>query len=182
MNKKISLALIVVFFSLFFAGQPLQAEVKSKEITSLEEPTWVFKTGMSRAKYHDRQDLGVVLNAGATIKIRKSSNADGYKSLSLWLLANDRKLEKSVTVTNDWQTVTTTSSVVPFINTPYGEKNAEIEYEIEGASTQLPIYDQKNSEAAFFSDWDASNAGFGLIKSDKFQLLIPGAEKNKIRK
>lgn len=182
MNKKISLAPIVVFFSLLFAGQPVQAEVKSQKITSLAEPTWVFKTGMSRAKYHDRQDLGVILNAGATIKIRKSSNADGYKSLSLWFLANDRKLEQSVTVTNDWQTVTTTSSVVPFINTPYGEKNAEIEYEIEGASTQLPIYDQKNSEAAFFSDWDASNAGFGLIKSDKFQLLIPGAEKNKTRK
>lgn len=182
MDKKLSFASVIIFLSIFFGAQSIQAEVKTQKITSLEEPTWVFKTGMSRGKYHDRQDLGVVLDAGTTIKIRKSSTADGYKNLSFWLLGNNRNTEKSATITNDWQTIIIQYSGVPFINTPYGSKDAEIEYEIEGLSSKLPIYNKKSSQDSFFSEWDASNAAFGLVQGDKFQLLIPVSEKNTTKK
>lgn len=181
MNKKKSVISILMLFWLFFAAKSVSAEVKKQEITNLEEPTWVFQTGMSRAKYHDRQDLGIVLNAGATIKIRKSSTTDGYGTLKIWFLGNDRNREKSNTITTQWQTISVDSSSVPFITTPYGSSTAEIEYEVEGSVTTLPIYQKNMNQMQFFSDWDASNAAFSLIKSDKFQLLIPLAEKNKVK-
>jgi len=70
--------------SIFSGSQLVQAEVRMQEITSLEESTWVFKSGMSRAKYHDRQNLVMVLNSGATIRIRKKSTTDGYSNLKFW--------------------------------------------------------------------------------------------------
>lgn len=51
----------------------------------------------------------------------------------------------------------------------HGEKNTEIEHVIVGSVTRLYVYEQKNSEASFFSDWEDSNTGFGLIKRAKFR-------------
>lgn len=182
MNKKVGLVAILCFLSIFFSVQRVQAQVKTQKITYLEEPSWVFKTGMSRGKYHDRQDLGFVMNPGATIKIRKSATTDGYKNLTFRILGNNRNAEMSVSLTNDWQTIAVESSGVPFIDTPYGVNDTEIEYEIDGLVTPLPIYHQNMSETDFFSEWDDSNAAFALVKGDKFQLLVPVAEKNKTKK
>ncbi len=182
MSKKMGLVGVLFFLSLFLSMQSVQAQVKTQKITCLEEPSWVFKTGMSRGKYHDRQDLGLVLNSGATIKIRKSNTSDGYKNLNFRLLGNNRNAEKSVSLTGDWQTIKIESSGVPFIDTPYGTTDTEIEYEIEGSATPLPIYEKNTSEAKFFSEWDGSDAPFALVKGDKFQLLIPLAEKNKTKR
>lgn len=172
---------ICILFCLFFSVKSVGAEVKTQKITNLEEPTWVFKTGMSRARYHDRQDLGIVLNAGATIKIRKLSTSDGYANLKIWFLGDNRKIEKSATITSQWKTITIGSSSVPFITTPSGSSMSEIEYEVEGSVTKLPIFNQQDNEDKFFSEWDDSQAAFSLIKSDKFQLLIPLSDKNKLK-
>lgn len=182
MGKKMGLVGVLVFLSLFLSVHSVQAQVKTQKITCLEEPSWFFKTGMSRGKYHDRQDLGLVLNSGATIKIRKSNTSDGYKNLNFRILGNNRNAEKSVSLTGDWQTIKIESSGVPFIDTPYGTTDTEIEYEIEGSATPLPIYQKNTSEAKFFSEWDGSDAAFALVKGDKFQLLIPLAEKNKTKR
>lgn len=152
MSKKMGLVGVLFFLSLFLSMQSVQAQVKTQKITCLEEPSWVFKTGMSRGKYHDRQDLGLVLNSGATIKIRKSNTSDGYKNLNFRLLGNNRNAEKSVSLTGDWQTIKIESSGVPFIDTPYGTTDTEIEYEIEGSATPLPIYEKNTSEANFFQN------------------------------
>jgi hypothetical protein len=181
MRKWKKYTFIFVFFiivSIFSSGQLVQAEVNTQEITSLEEPTWVFKTGMTRAKFHDRQDLGVVLNQGATLRIRKKSTNDGYSNLAFWLLGNNGNEEKSFTLTNEWQTITVEYATVPFVTTPYGSKNAEIEYEIEGSTTDLPIYTKDTDEQSFFNEWGSTKAAFGLIKGSKFQLLIPFKEKD----
>lgn len=176
MKKKILVCFLAVF-GLFFLNQNVYAETTTIEITSLEQPNWVFKTGMSRAKYHDRQDLGIVVNEGSTIKIRKTSLEDGYNNLTLWLLGNNRKQEKSVPITSEWKTVPVENSAVPFINTPYGENNAEVEYEIDGVSVALPVYEPDSNEQDFFSKWRDTNAAFGLVKGQQFQLLIPNKEK-----
>ncbi|EUJ45955.1 hypothetical protein [Listeria riparia] len=46
-------------------------EIHSREIFSLEEPTWIFKSGMGRGKHHDRQDLGFILKENTKLKVRQ---------------------------------------------------------------------------------------------------------------
>ncbi|MBO0446469.1 WxL domain-containing protein [Enterococcus ureilyticus] len=177
MMKKNLLAHFLILLGLFFFAQNSYAETTTLEVTSLEQPNWIFKTGMSRAKYHDRQDLGIVVNGGSTIKIRRTSVNDGYNNLTLWLLGNNRTQEKSVPIANEWKTVPVEHSAVPFINTPYGENDAEVEYEIDGVSVALPVYESGSNEQTFFSKWRDTNAAFGLVKGEQFQLLIPNKEK-----
>ncbi|EOV3185515.1 putative mucin/carbohydrate-binding domain-containing protein, partial [Enterococcus faecalis] len=182
MKKKLWLSILFVLLGLVCCNQPVQAEVITKTISSLEEATWVFQAGTSRARYHDRQDLGVVMSPGSTIKIRKKNTDDGYKNLTLWFLGNNKNEEQDVSITTEWKTIDTAYAGVPFINTPYGVNNAEIEYEITGPTTPLPIYQNTDTEQTFFDNWDTSNAAFSLVKGHNFQLLIPLKEKEKAKK
>ncbi|MBP2097744.1 putative mucin/carbohydrate-binding domain-containing protein [Enterococcus rivorum] len=147
-------------------------------VVSIEEPKWIFNSGTNKGKYHDRQDLGFVLGSGSQLKIRQT-NPNFKKNLNLRLLGNDSKREKSVNVGSSWVTISATEALVPFIDTPYGNQNAAIEYTIVGGKMQktLPTYQYKKNEQAFFTLWNQTDAEYALVKGAEFQLLIPKQDK-----
>ncbi|MBC1308333.1 hypothetical protein HB809_11545 [Listeria booriae] len=179
--------LLLVFFvsCIFLILGNIKAEageIHRKEIFSLEEPTWIFKSGMGRGSYHDRQDLGFILKENTKLKMRQV-NTNFKGSLTVRLLGDDSKEEKSVAVTSNWTTIEAGKALVPFVNTPYGEIGAALEYEIEGDTEQkpLPIYKYGDNQAAFFDTWDNNDGEYGLIINKDFQLLIPKKDKNYAR-
>lgn len=182
MKKNIYLSTLFILLTFFWGQQPAQADTSTKEIQSLEYPELLFQSGTSRGKYHDKQDLGIVMSPGSTIKIRKKRTDDGYKNLKFWLLGNKEKEEQQVTLTTEWKTIKTDYAGVPFVNTPYGGSGSEVEYEITGSTVTLPIYQSADKESDFFANWDQSKAPFSLIKGHNFQLLIPLDEKERIKK
>lgn len=153
---------------------------QSKKIKNLTEATWITKTGMSKGKNHDRQDLGTILQPNAQLKIRQTNPAFKDK-LNLHLLTNDRNTEKAYTIGSEWTTITAETATTPFITTPLGDTPATIEYKIEGNQKPLPIYEYNNSEAAFFETWDKNDSQFALIKHKDFQLYAPKLDKEAIR-
>ncbi|WP_260445416.1 putative mucin/carbohydrate-binding domain-containing protein [Listeria booriae] len=157
-------------------------EINSKEIFSIEEPTWIFKSGMGRGKYHDRQDLGFILKENTKLKVRQI-NTNFKGSLTVRLLGDDSKVEKSVTVSSNWTTIEAGKALVPFVDTPYGEIGATLEYEVDSDVEQkpLPVYRQGGNQAAFFATWDNNDGDYGLIINKDFQLLIPKKDKNLAR-
>ena len=74
-----------------------------KDIFSIQEPIWIFNSGMSKGKFHDRQDLGFILRKGKTLKVRQVNN--NFKgNLTLRLLGNDSKFSKEYPVKSGWVT------------------------------------------------------------------------------
>ncbi|MDT2182496.1 M60 family metallopeptidase, partial [Paenibacillus larvae] len=70
---------------------------------------------------------------------------------------------------------------MPFIDTPYGDQNAEVEYNIEGKQIPLPIYQPCGNKMEFFQQWDKEQAGFALVQGPSFQLLVPAKDKEALR-
>ncbi|ARF67479.1 hypothetical protein B7C51_06090 [Paenibacillus larvae subsp. pulvifaciens] len=158
----------------------MKQNLQRKNIHHLEAPTWIFNAGISKGKYHDRQDLGVLLQPQATIRIRQV-NPHFNDKLIVRLLNDDQNTEKKETITSEWSTIQADAISVPFIDTPYGDQNAEVEYNIEGKQIPLPIYQPCGNEMEFFQQWDNEQAGFALVQGPSFQLLVPKKDKEFLR-
>ncbi|MFS7261279.1 putative mucin/carbohydrate-binding domain-containing protein [Carnobacterium divergens] len=159
---------------------PMQDTVGAEIIPSIEEPTWLFKAGISKGKNHDRQDLGIILEPNATIKIRQE-HPDYNGDVTLNLLTNDSKTEKSLKVGSEWVSIKTDVSTVPFIETPYGQTDAMVEYQITGDVKILTVYDKNTTEKDFFEEWDANDGEYALIKGQSFQLFVSKVDKEAVR-
>lgn len=122
----------------------------------------------------------MILEPNTTIKIRQE-NPNFKGDVTLRLLTNDSKTEKSSKIGTEWVSVKTDASAVPFIETPYGENNATVEYEITGKFKMLSVFNQKTTEKEFFEEWDAEDGEFALIQSKGFQLFIPKLDKEAVR-
>ncbi|CAD5900051.1 putative mucin/carbohydrate-binding domain-containing protein [Carnobacterium maltaromaticum] len=153
-------------------------QYKKQNIFSIEEPIWISNSGMNKGQYHDRQDLGFILEKNIVLKIRQS-NLEYKKNLTLWLLGNDSKVEKSISVGSEWKTISSTEATIPFVTTPLNTSGAELEYVVESNQAQkhLPIYSLNENEQAFFNSWDTQDAEYALIKGQDFQLLLPKRDK-----
>ncbi|CAD5902962.1 hypothetical protein CMALT394_580001 [Carnobacterium maltaromaticum] len=153
-----------------------------KEITSIPEPTWIFNSGMSKGKYHDRQDLGFILRENTVLSVRQV-NPNFKDNLTVRLLGNDSQTEKNVSVGIDWTQISGTEPLVPFVDTPYGSTSAQLEYKIEDSRTQnpLPTYQYNTSVNDFFNTWNQSDGNYALIKGNDFQLLVPKGDKELVR-
>ncbi|MDG2795173.1 hypothetical protein P7M42_29085, partial [Vibrio parahaemolyticus] len=112
------LLVIGIMYTMFFliGNIHLHADERTnvKEITSLEEPTWIFQAGISKGKYHDRQDLGFILQRNTPLKVRQT-NPNFKDKLTVRLLSNDSKNEKSIQVGNEWVMIQGDTPLVPFI-------------------------------------------------------------------
>ena len=181
--KKYAVSLLLFVFGIFVLSANVGAqEVTSKEIFSIPEPTWIFNSGMSKGKNHDRQDLGFILSENTELRMRQT-NAHFKNKLKLRLLGNDKKNEKSIEVGSNWVSIRADEPLVPFIDTPYGEGSAQIEYEVVTSKEMkaLPVYGYHGSETMFFSMWDTEDAEYALIQGVDFQLLVPKLDKELVR-
>ncbi|MBC1530242.1 enhancing factor (viral) [Listeria booriae] len=157
------------------------ATVVEKKLYTLENPTWMRTQGLSKGIDHDRQNLGVILPKNATIEIRQT-NVAYTGNVSLELLNDDSKTESYSTVGSSWVKVTANSESVPFIRTTFTKDAPVIEYKVSDTAIDLPIYNQGDNETAFFSKWDQSNAGFGLVGNKYIQILVPMKDKAYLKK
>lgn len=181
--KKYAVSLLLFVFGIFVLSANVGAqEVTSKEIFSIPEPTWIFNSGMSKGKNHDRQDLGFILSENTELRMRQT-NAHFKNKLKLRLLGNDKKNEKSIEVGSNWVSIRADEPLVPFIDTPYGEGSAQIEYEVVTSKGMkaLPVYEYHGNETMFFSMWDTEDAEYALIQGVDFQLLVPKLDKELVR-
>ncbi|MBO1101019.1 putative mucin/carbohydrate-binding domain-containing protein [Enterococcus hirae] len=181
--KKYAVSLLLFVFGIFVLSANIGAqEVTSKEIFSIPEPTWIFNSGMSKGKNHDRQDLGFILSENTELRMRQT-NAHFKNKLKLRLLGNDKKNEKSIEVGSNWVSIRADEPLVPFIDTPYGEESAQIEYEVVTSKEMkaLPVYEYHGNETMFFSMWDTEDAEYALIQGVDFQLLVPKLDKELVR-
>lgn len=181
--KKYAVSLLLFVFGICVLSANVGAqEVTSKEIFSIPEPTWIFNSGMSKGKNHDRQDLGFILSENTELRMRQT-NAHFKNKLKLRLLGNDKKNEKSIEVGSNWVSIRADEPLVPFIDTPYGEGSAQIEYEVVTSKEMkaLTVYKYHGNETMFFSMWDTEDAEYALIQGVDFQLLMPKLDKELVR-
>ncbi|MCC5423377.1 putative mucin/carbohydrate-binding domain-containing protein [Clostridium botulinum] len=152
-------------------------EVKQKELYTLEDPTWLRKTGFSKGLGHDKQDLGIILPANVQLTIRQV-NPNFKGNLTVRLLNDNNQHETSKTFNQTSITISTPYSSVPFVDTVYGgSEKPKIEYRVTSSMQTLPIYKKGQNEQSFFNEWDKATAPFGLVKDDYFQLLVPQKDK-----
>lgn len=161
----------------------LQTQLDSavtKNLYTLEQHTGLNKAGSSRGITHDKQDIGTILSAGATIEVKLNETSTASK-VTMEFLTDTKTSEKSIDVTSSWQKITTDHDVAVFFRTPFDVSDAAIDYKIIGESKSLPTYEYGTNENDFFTLWDSQDAEFALIKSDKMQMLVPKYAKENVR-
>ncbi|MGX7174154.1 toxin Cry1Ac domain D-VI-related protein, partial [Enterococcus ratti] len=127
---------------------------------------------------HDRQDLGLQIQQGATITI-KQTNPKFTGNLTLRLLTNDSHTESAINFSKSNVSLTAQSLAVPFVETPYNQENGEkptIEFSVNGQKILLPKFNKQTAMADFQNAWNATN-GYALIQGKRFQIFLP--ERNK---
>lgn len=146
-------------------------------IFSINEPVWLFKTGVQRAEYQDRQDLGFILHAGNSLRVRQV-NPEFEKNIILLLLPFDEKHSflgtPRLEVTSEWREILINTESVPFADTPYENTSARLEFQVPCSGVApLPVYQRGDNETKFFVDWTTYNSSYALAKNSHIQLLIP---------
>ncbi|PQB99253.1 hypothetical protein CUN14_12830, partial [Enterococcus faecium] len=159
-------------------------ELINKEIFLLPEPKNLLGEGRKMAAYHDRQDLGIVLEGKTKIKIRQS-NESYKKKVKLRLLGNDSKLEIDIGI--NWEEIEINNSLVPFIDTPFEDENSAIKPKIEmmvmeGVAKKIPVYNEASQKEIFINDWNNKRTSFSIIKGNKFQMLVPVIDLSIVKK
>ncbi|MBF7982782.1 MULTISPECIES: putative mucin/carbohydrate-binding domain-containing protein [Rahnella] len=152
----------------------------TKTLYTLQDPTWLKKAGIDKGVNHDRQSLDMILAAGQTLTIRQT-NPKFTAPLTLWLLNADSATEKSYTVTSAATNISFSTTSVPFITTPYSTEAPVLEYSFPGDAKPLPVYNENDDEFPFFQLWDSRDAEFALIFSEFIQILVPKADKAKMK-
>ncbi|MBC2187692.1 putative mucin/carbohydrate-binding domain-containing protein [Listeria booriae] len=160
-------------------------EVVTKELYTLVKPVALDKAGLSRGIYHDRQDLGIIMPAGEELEIRQV-NPNYKDTVSGRFITADSKEDSAFQITASWGKIKNNYTAVPFIYTNFrtdGSKEKPVlEYRVTNKIKKLPIYQANDSETTFFQLWDSQDAEYGLVLSDKFQMIVPKKDKELLRK
>ena len=147
----------------------------TKTIYSLPSVANMSLTGTNRGNWHDRQNLGIYMKAGASFQIRQT-NTKFNKDLSLDCLNNDSQTEKNYQIpkNGDWITVEVQNDSVPFIRTPVDtEEQPSIEIKNEQGTEELTYYYYGDDEEQFFEKWKKNNHSYAVIENDRATFLIP---------
>ncbi|MBC1247806.1 putative mucin/carbohydrate-binding domain-containing protein [Listeria booriae] len=187
MRKIIGMCVILlILVGVYSYKTDVQAEqVVTKELYTLVKPVALDKAGLSRGIYHDRQDLGIIMPAGEELEIRQV-NPNYKDTVSGRFITADSKEDSTFQITSSWGKIKNNYTAVPFIYTSFrtdGSKEKPVlEYRVTNKMKKLPIYQANNNETAFFQLWDSQDAEYGLVLSDKFQMIVPKKDKELLRK
>lgn len=158
-----------------------------RTLYTLPSVQYMAAAGTNRGNYHDRQNLGIYMPAGSTMRVRQVDAGFG-NDLSLTLYADDSEKETNngnqtaaytIPANGNWVTLSATYDSVPFIKTPYEAANQPV-LEIEWTDTVKPLdyYRLGDDEQAFFAKWDASGASFAVIETERITILVPRKDRN----
>ena len=153
---------------------PSKDDIDTFQPYTLEYPYWLWWTGFAKGLHHDRQSLGIIVPAGGTFSVRRSSAIDAV--LEMDLLNNRGSTETYLRVTGEWTTVTVPAASVPFIRTPYIPGEVHIEFSSVG-HVLLPTYRTPGDVELFFQQWDKTESAFALIETMYANLLVPAIDK-----
>lgn len=113
-----------------------------KKIYGIEKSLATELSRSNRGYYHDRQNLGLYLKKGASLKVRQIQQSYNEK-INIDILNDDSNTEKQVELQNDWNTINTEYDSVPFIR-----------------SSDIKIKEEYNlSENMGYNLWQISNFG-----------------------
>ncbi|MGX7244644.1 putative mucin/carbohydrate-binding domain-containing protein [Enterococcus quebecensis] len=181
--KKIGIFLLLLSFGLGFAEKSEAAQpIQQQTIKGVKDPTWLGDMGVSRGRLHDRQDLGFILRKNTLLRVRQS-NPNFKGNVTIRLLGNDKKVEKELKVGQIWTTISAPADLVPFIDSPFGDTSATIEYQVDSyqAPKKLPIYQLNGNTQSFFQTWDQQDSEYALIKGKQFQMFAPKKDKSSLK-
>lgn len=152
-------------------------------IYALQLPTWLNNAGMSKGIYHDKQNLGVILDPGITIRAKHLGTADD-PAIELSLLNDDGSKEQYISLNNEFCEFTSTHTSAAFISTPYRESASNIEIVIEYSSPpkSLPVHKTGTDTADFFKFWDDQASAFALISTRYADILVPAKDKPHLKR
>lgn len=160
-----------------------EIQVTTYRFHSLERPEWLLNAGLDKGIHHDRNDLGIILLAGTTIRVRQIVPATNV-GVTLHLLNNDNKTESQTEVNTQGSELLASVASVPFITTRYTDKAGElleIEVEVVGAGRPLPVYRQGVNVELFFVSWDIWGSEYALFGSTYADILIPAKDKGVVK-
>ena len=166
-------ALIISYQSKILAVT--ENENMTKTLYTLPSVSSIGIAGTSRGNWHDRQQLGIYMNQGASLEIRQTNLAIN-QDLTLDCLNNDSQTEKTYTIpkNGDWITITVDYDSVPFIRTIYGlDECPEIEIRNLQGTEELTYYYYKDNEQDFFEKWKNNNHSYAVIENDVATFLVP---------
>lgn len=147
----------------------------TKKLYTLPSVYNMSLSGTNRGNWHDRQNLGIYMKAGASFEIRQT-NLSVNKDLTLDCLNNDSQTEKTYTIpkNGEWITVTIDKDSVPLIRTIYDtEQEPLVEIRNMQGTEELTYYYYKGNEKEFFDKWNSNNHSYAVIENDRATFLVP---------
>lgn len=163
-----------------------------KTMYTKEDAKHLLDVELYRGYYHDRQNLGIYLNAGTTLYVRLANweevNAGLGKAadLRMDIFGDDSDIEKEYIIPADgnWLGIPgtdVTEDMVPFVRTLNSKVEPIIEYYYtEGAMEELTYYGQGDDETAFFETWNGNDHQYAVFEGERVTMLIPRRDKDSI--
>ena len=180
----IAITMIFVYQPKIFAKSRTAEKTIQKTLYVLPSVSDINISGTYRGNGHDRQNLGIYMNQGASFEIRQT-NKKLNQDLTLQCLNNDSQTEKNYTIpkNGDWITVTVDNDSVPFIRTVYGtEEEPKIEIRNLQGTDDLTYYYYQDDENEFFDKWKSNNHSYAVIENDRVTFLVPVKDRDSIVK
>ncbi|MBV7491926.1 M60 family metallopeptidase [Pseudomonas sp. PDM30] len=150
---------------------------------SLERPDWFINAGLDKGRRHDRKTLSIIIAPGATIRFRQKAPGSSVGHV-LSLLNDDSRTELQAEINNEWRELVSSVPSVPFVSTRYTDSAGElteVEVEVKGGWSFLPIYTQGVADSEFIGLWDSLDAEYALFNCKYANILIPKKDKEVVR-
>lgn len=132
--------------------------------------------GTTRGNWHDREDLGIYMKAGASFDIRIKNTNEFKKNVVLDVYNDDSQTEKRIELKPDGNFTKVTADVdsVPFVRTVYGTKvGAILEIKDKTNTSKLIKYSYGENEENFLNTWKNSDDKFAVVEGDSVTMLVP---------
>lgn len=148
---------------------------------------------VARNRNGDRQNLGIYMPEGSSVKIRVL-NSDS--NLTLQFLGNYETKESSVSINKnqtEFLEVKNTKNSTDYDSVPFltsvvqseGEsvnKIYKVEISFDSTVKTLDYYHYKDDEQKFFENWKTSENGFSVVDCQAMQVIVPFSDVDKITK
>lgn len=151
-----------------------------RTLYSLPSVDNISAMGIARGDTHDRQMLGLFIQADASIEVRKTSG--GVASFTM--LNNDSWTEDAKTIGTDWQEIKFAHDYVPFVKTLRKQTEKlvlEIRWEHQDTGVkELNYLLDGDNEEEFQAKWEADAESYAVVEGEALTVLIPYKDRKKL--